>query len=114
MEPGRKCPRVVEKRWQLQKDTKTDPRGKKNSRAFLDRQEGAEGRLTSHRPSGLGDTGDTGPPSEEGAQSQECAFKLSAAAPGTTQVPGRCQGLFVAPVFRHIPQALPSACTHQK
>lgn len=53
---------------------------------------------------GLGDVGDTALTSEEGARSQECIFQLSTAAPGTTQVPGRCQCLFVAPVFRHIPR----------
>lgn len=52
---------------------------------------------------GLGDVVDTALTSEEGARSQECIFLLSTAAPGTTQVPGRCQCLFVAPVFRHIP-----------
>lgn len=59
---------------------------------------------------GLGDAGDTAP-TEEGARSQECAFKPSAAAPGTAQVPGRCQGCFVAPVFRHIPHGS-SLCLH--
>lgn len=54
MEPRRKCPRVVGRRRQLQKDTKTDPGEKQNSRAFLDSQgrsisekNRVEGRLTS-------------------------------------------------------------------